>query len=326
MVRAAVYRPIWSMDGRPAAGPDEDAFTLAAAALERLVATDPSTDLPARIHLVGDFPAAAEWAFPHVTGRPHEVVHHGAGSAGYADAWTSAGGVPSLILAADLPERDGDAVGSGGACAVALRVDPEGSGRVPEVPETANGSEAALRYRLASGVDPDAEAPEPSLRPELDRRTVVALAETPLHPVSEGAYIPRPRYLEGTAGHWRLAAAVCAHCAGRTFPAAPSCARCGRRDGLTATPLPPDAGVVLASTVIGKGGQPTEFDAQVAALGPYGVALVELAPGARATFMVSDTETPSLPIGSSVRTGIRRLYPMEGEWRYGRKAMPGIPR
>ena len=325
-MRAAVYRPVWSFDGRPAAGPDEDAFTLAAAALERLVAADPTTELPARIHLVGEFPAAAEWAFPHVTGRPHEVVHHGSGAGGFATAWQGAGGVPSVLLAADLPERGPDADGSGGACAVALRIDPHGSGRVPDVPETASGSEAALRYRVASEAGPEGDAPEPPHRPELDRRAVVALAETPLHPVSEGAYVPRPRYLEGTPGHWRLLAAACAHCGGRTFPAAPACARCGRRDGLSVTPLPYDGGVVVASTVIGKGGQPTEFDAQVGALGPYGVALVELAPGARATFMVSDTAAPSLPIGATVRTGIRRLYPMEGEWRYGRKAMPAFPR
>jgi uncharacterized OB-fold protein len=322
VVRAAVYRPIWARDGRPAAGPDEDAFTLGAAALERLARADPASALPTRLHLVGEFPAAAEWALPHVTGVAHEVRHHGSGAAGFAQAWEGTGGGPSVVLAVDLPERSEGAEGSGGACAVALRIDPTASARAPDVPESATGTEAALRYRLAAEIGVGWESSNPPRRPELDRSALAALSAIPLHSVSEGAYIPRPRYLEGTPGHWRLLAASCAPCGRRTFPASTRCAHCGSAEGVSVTELPLDGGIVVASTVIGKGGQPTEFDAQVAALGPYGVALVELAPGVRATFAVSDAPNPSLPIGTTVRTGIRRLYPMEGEWRYGRKALP----
>jgi uncharacterized OB-fold protein len=75
-------------------------------------------------------------------------------------------------------------------------------------------------------------------------------------------------------------------------------------------------------TTIGRGGQPTEFDPMVDAVGPYQVAIVELAPGSRATLQVSDAAPGALKIGDRVSTRLRRLYPMEGEWRYGRKALP----
>lgn len=79
---------------------------------------------------------------------------------------------------------------------------------------------------------------------------------------------------------------------------------------------------MVASTVIGPGGQPTEFDDQVAGSGAYGVVLVDLLPGVRVTLQVTDAKPGELPIGSRVATRLRRLYPMEGEWRYGRKAIP----
>jgi uncharacterized OB-fold protein len=79
---------------------------------------------------------------------------------------------------------------------------------------------------------------------------------------------------------------------------------------------------VVAATVIGKGGQPTEFDPQVEALGGYGVVLAEFEPGVRLTLQVTDASPADVRIGDRVGTRLRRLYPMEGEWRYGRKAVP----
>lgn len=79
---------------------------------------------------------------------------------------------------------------------------------------------------------------------------------------------------------------------------------------------------MVASTAIRTGGQPTEFDAQVAALGGYGVVLAELAPGVRVTLQVTGSSNIPLALGSRVDAHLRRLYPMEGEWRYGRKAVP----
>jgi uncharacterized OB-fold protein len=79
--------------------------------------------------------------------------------------------------------------------------------------------------------------------------------------------------------------------------------------------------VVVASTTIGPGGQPTEFDEQVAAFGPYDVVVVEFAAGVRATMQLAGPHRARPSIGARVSTELRRLYPMEGRWRYGRKAV-----
>jgi len=78
---------------------------------------------------------------------------------------------------------------------------------------------------------------------------------------------------------------------------------------------------VLAATVVAPGAHPTEFDPLVAVAGAYGVVLAEMGPGVRATLQVADHGPEPLAPGSPVRTALRRLYPMEGEWRYGRKAL-----
>lgn len=149
-----------------------------------------------------------------------------------------------------------------------------------------------------------------------------ALGEGQLASVSEGAYVPRPRYLENLPSRWRFIAERCGSCHAVTFPVRGRCRGCGSSDRLERIGLPLDGGRVLASTVIARGGQPTEFDAQVEATGPYGVVLVELAPSARVTLQVTDAAPGAPHIGDRIDTRLRRLYAMEGEWRYGRKAIP----
>ncbi len=139
--------------------------------------------------------------------------------------------------------------------------------------------------------------------------------------ISEGAYVPRPRYLENLPARWRLAAARCGACGALSFPPRSTCRACGSSSALTAERLP-DVGHVESVTTVAPGAQPTEFDAQVAAAGAYDVAMVAFAPGARLTLQVADLPPGTLRIGDSVRTSLRRLYPMDGEWRYGRKAVP----
>ncbi len=160
----------------------------------------------------------------------------------------------------------------------------------------------------------------------LPRRGALAPAEEPdlRRALSEGAYVPRPRYLENLGARWRLAADRCGACGNLTFPPRASCRACGRSDALTRERLP-EAGLVEAVTTVAPGAQPTEFDALVASVGAYDVALVAFAPGARLTLQVADLPAGRLRIGDTVRTGLRRLYPMDGEWRYGRKALPGGP-
>jgi len=140
------------------------------------------------------------------------------------------------------------------------------------------------------------------------------------HAVSEGAYVPRARYLENLASRWRFVADRCSACGTLTFPARGACRACRSSTGLEPVRLA-RSGTVEASTVVAPGAQPTEFDPLVERSGAYGVVLVALAPGLRVTLQVADRGPEVIPVGSRVTTELRRLYPMEGEWRYGRKAV-----
>lgn len=141
-----------------------------------------------------------------------------------------------------------------------------------------------------------------------------------LRAVSEGAHVPRPRYLENLPSRWRFVADRCGSCGAISFPRRGRCRQCNAREALTELELPHE-GTVEAATVVAPGAQPTEFDPMVARTGAYGVVLVRLADGVRATLMVADGVPVPLPVGHRVTTTLRRLYPIEGEWRYGRKAV-----
>ncbi|HTT72938.1 MAG TPA: zinc ribbon domain-containing protein [Thermoplasmata archaeon] len=325
LLRAATYVPRTELDGVRVAGPDEDAFTLGATALERLLAP-PGDRAPAALHLVGAFPPIAGAGYPLLLGRPVPVVAHGDGpeavdAAFAASSPAGADGATAVVLVVDEPDRADDGLAAGPAVAVAVEVAADGAGGPP--PAGDDRSTGARARRWAAAASDPAPVPVEDARPiPIDRPRLRAAAAVPVGAVSEGAYVPRPRYLESVPSRWRLVAERCSACGALTFPARGACRWCGNRDGLGAERLPADGGTVVASTVIGAGSQPTEFDGPARALGPYGVVLVELAPGARGTFLVTDAPGPKLPIGSRVGTRLRRLYPMEGEWRYGRKAVP----
>jgi len=140
--------------------------------------------------------------------------------------------------------------------------------------------------------------------------------------VSQGAYVPHPRYLENLASRWRLIGDRCPHCGTLTFPVAGRCRSCSRSDGLRPEALPRSGLEVEAITTISPGAQPTEFDPVVEAAGEYDVAIVALGSDTRATVQVTDTPPGRLHVGDRVGLVLRRLYPMEGEWRYGLKAAP----
>lgn len=314
------------------AGPDEDAFTFLAAAWEQLSPAEPGASRPRTVHLVGAFPPVVEWSIAALLGHPVELVLHPGGVQGAREVLGALEGdaastFPQLLLAAELPERAAPGPGpprATGAGAFALRfgagpaLSPEERALLLEGPDLILGARALLASRgNGRASSPAARSPRPlaldSVRPFVDAPPAV---------VSEGAYVPRARYLENLPSRWRLVAERCARCSSLTFPARGVCRSCSAREGLTEHPLPLDGGRVVATTTIGQGGQPTEFDLQVASLGDYGVVLVELAPGIRLTLQVTDGSSADLPIGARVSTRLRRLYPMDGEWRYGRKAAP----
>jgi len=338
-VRWVAYAPRGLADGRRVAAADEDAFTMAASALELARAAGGEPPSLERIELVGDFPPVADWGFSALLGHPVKIARHPAGAAAFRSVLEGVleegpTGTGWAVMTADLPERGGESAlarpSAIGAAAVAVvgaggaRIDPA---TIAPFEGPACAVDAAIAAaRSARRAEPDAWvgdwSPDPAQGRPVDLASVLAAASPPLSAVSEGAYVPRARYVENLPSRWRFVAEECDVCGSRTFPARGACVRCGERWRLRPTVLPTEGATVVASTVIGKGGQPTEFDAQVAASGAYGVVLAELAPGARVTLQVTDSAPEALAIGSRIGTRLRRLYPMEGEWRYGRKAVP----
>jgi len=341
VVRVAAYVPRSSAGGRRVGAADEDTFTLGATALERAWADRDRSPEPVPVHLLGEFPPIATWGFGAVLGRDAEIVRH-AGDAGELAATLrtleAEEGGPAVIVAAELPERSGVPAASTpsavGAASVAYLLDASATAKPLAVAGGAGVS--AVAAALAHG----APSPRGSRVPDfvgdwgvptdhglpVDADRVRRAAERDTTAVSEGAYVPRAEYLQNLPSRWRFIAEECDSCHEITFPARGACRRCRRKDALAPLQLPRDGGRVVAITTIGEGGQPTEFDAQVASTGPYSVAVVELGEGIRITLQVTDTTPGELKVGDAVNTLLRRLYPMEGEWRYGRKAVPVRPR
>jgi uncharacterized OB-fold protein len=143
-----------------------------------------------------------------------------------------------------------------------------------------------------------------------------------LDAVSQGAYVPHARYVENLPSRWRLVAERCGRCGRISFPARGRCRACGETERLAREALPRTGARVEAVTTVSAGAQPTEFDPQVDAQGSYDVAIVEVAPGVRVTAQVADARPGRVRIGDRVHLALRRLYAMEGEWRYGLKALP----
>jgi uncharacterized protein len=194
-------------------------------------------------------------------------------------------------------------------------------GRRGFIAESGRGRTGFAGFRLDGPVHWSGEwgRSEPGL--ELPSERFLERAQK-LDPVSQGAYVPHPRYLENLPSRWRLVGDRCSLCHALSFPASGRCRSCGRSDELREEVLPRNDLVVEAVTTISPGAQPTEFDALVDAGGGYDVAIVALESGARATVQVTDAVPGRLRIGDRVDLVLRRLYPMEGEWRYGLKAVP----
>ncbi len=339
LVRATAYVPSQTHNGTRVAAPDEDLFTLLVTALECLDPGTPPSPPPISMDLVAALPMEYDPALVAAWGAPVSVVVRTEPEPeGLVRAITSAesGTGGDLVVAAaegpgTAPQGPTRAGRDHGAGAVALRF-VEGPG--PSLTERLGslgspGSMLDLAFELRHLVPPD------SIGDWTDDWSVDRSSGTPHDPVkaqsyatrslsavSEGAYIPRARYRESLASRWRFCGERCPRCSSVTFPSRGACRSCRNRESLEPIGLPRHDLEVIATTVIGPGGQPTEFDPQVESLGPYEVVIAELTPGARVTLQLTDAEPGSVAIGDRVDTRLRRLYPMEGEWRYGRKAIP----
>lgn len=342
ITRVGIARSRRAPDGRCILGPDEDLFTLAAAAVEASAAEGELPSVQA-VHLVDLLPPVADWAIPALVGYTAPASRYPS----MAEAVSA--GLEAATRGRVLVVEVGQTSPVDGPVALALLLE-EGAGW--EVTTSAVGTSTSLpsTYEVLERLERDPEAataeigspPGPVIR--IRRTHPIAWGvdgpvasttdsfatevqqaelwpEPSLDRVSEGAYIPYARYRESIPARWRFLAERCSACGSLSFPPRGQCSKCHRHDTLTTEALPRE-GEVVARTAIGKGGQPTEFDPWVERVGTYSVAIIELAPGCRATVQLADFEKGEGRIGERVATRLRRLYPMEGEWRYGRKAVP----
>jgi uncharacterized OB-fold protein len=338
VIRAGAYLPRYVDRGRRVGAMDEDAFTFVATALERVVPREPVDTRPQRVRTLGFATPPDVGSLSALLGAP--VAEDGSPGAvsTLEDAFTEAfkGSGPAWILAAS---RDADGPGGSrtpppGEGGVALLVDdvpdnPAGRFDPDAMGSPAGGSVLSQLFAGAPSRLADRAAwfgdwaVDLSSGPTAPAR-LHGTVDRPAYTVSQGAFVPPPRYDESRASRWRFVADRCGSCGVRTFPARGRCGRCGRTDALRPEPLPLGGATVRATTWIGPGGQPTEFDLQVELGGPYGVVLAEVAPDVRVTLPVADARPEEVRIGSIVDTRLRRLYPIEGSWRYGRKAVPSV--
>lgn len=225
----------------------------------------------------------------------HEVTARGTVVDAIGDA--GAAGVP-IGLAAALESADaGDRSvagffgGGGGAAAVVC------DGRLPD--------------GIGDPIDGGTDVTYPEY---LRKRGYVVSGEV----AGGGAHVSLPSWRQSLPSRYRLVAGRCPSCDGVAFPPAGACPACGRRVEFNRVELP-RTGTVRAVTVIGHGGAPPEFASQQERGGSYGVAIVELADGARLPAQLTDADPGRVEIGDRVEATIRRVYDQEGVPRYGVK-------
>lgn len=220
----------------------------------------------------------------------------------------------------DLAFEDDSPLGPLVALAIAARDTPIG-GAAPSLWFHATSQIVAVRELARTGPTTVATGgPAPAKPLSITDETWEARRDPPLNAVSEGAYLPKARYLESLPARWRLEGDRCGACGRWTLPPREVCRFCGKSSHLTRDRLPRSGAILEAVTVIRKGAQPTEFDYHESTHGSYAVAVARFPPGPRLTFQVTDVDPTQVVPGQVIETVLRRLYPQEGTWRYGLKA------
>lgn len=328
VLRAAAYLPGFT-DGRARRrAVDEDAFTMVATAVERLGPL-PSTAGPLPTVRLGD---AHDVPLELLSGFTDRTLAEASGPGGAAPPLLERLAGPVLVVGCHLaPGGAAESIAPPGEAAFAVLVDElPASVRSLLPPDPATFALAELRSAAAAAASDLRDRwrgdwlADPSSGPS-PLAVLAAPAPSTAH-LSEGAYLPAATYRDGIASRWRFVGERCGVCSALSFPARGVCRRCGRGSALSPVELRREGLRTVAVTWIGPGGQPTEFDDQVAFTGAYGVALVELEEGARATVALADAPAGSFAIGTVVDSRLRRLYGIDGGWRYGRKAVPATPR
>jgi uncharacterized OB-fold protein len=333
IVRGGAYLPRFTDGRRRVRGNDEDLFTLAATALERTAGPFPAELPQLSLRTVGASDPELPQALASVVGARLEPgpVLEPASSFGEALQHAARGKGPEWVVVVNLDGRgpEASACEPPGEGSVALLIDDRDGalplGSLAEGAEDRPGGHALAQLFGLVQDRPDREVWVGDWHAEPGAGIPApggSAGDPSCATISQGAFVPSARDEENRPSRWRFLADRCGRCAARTFPARGRCRSCGATEGLRPERLPLDGATVVASTWIGRGGQPTEFDAQVESSGPYGVVLAELAPDAKVTLSVADARPEEMRIGAKVDTVLRRLYPMEGRWRYGRKAVP----
>ncbi|HXW66506.1 MAG TPA: zinc ribbon domain-containing protein [Thermoplasmata archaeon] len=334
---AAAYVPRSTDGDRRVGDPDEDEFTMLATAIERLEDGIEPLGGIGPVVVVGTIAFGAADNVARFLGSPSPIECVGRGPEAFSAALEKlSSGVSAhesaLLLAVDRdPGTTGDP-GDRGLSHAAIAIWLGGGGANPVATDAFRSAAPSSTGPAFAWAASTAAARVPRWGDwRYDGRAGTRSLPAPAASapggatVSQGAYVPWPRYLEATNAHWRLIAAECGACGALTFPPRGRCRACESTDPGRSVRLARDGGRVIASTRIGAGGQPTEFDEQVTAYGPYSVVLVEFAAGVRATLPVALGSGDPPAIGGTVTTRLRRRYPIDGEWRYGRKALVPDP-
>lgn len=137
--------------------------------------------------------------------------------------------------------------------------------------------------------------------------------------IAQGVYVSKEQFVATLPERLRSLGQRCGRCGRAVFPKRLACPTCdGRLTEVQFSPL----GTIYSVTTIGRGSAPSEFAEQQAVMGPYDVAILELAEGPRVAVQLTDCEPGKARIGTRAELVVKKLYTQDGEARYGPKAVP----
>ncbi len=268
---------------------DEDEATMAVAAVQPLLAA--AKLAPAQLRRVVVSSRTGSGFAPVIAdalGIPRERVEEAAAVLFGQTRFSNPGEGPVVHVHSDAPRPGGPYA----ACEARARL----SG--PGVPD-----------------DADLEAPSPVWQPDRDTFELVGEHErSGAKRTTMGAYVPRATWDRSLAARYRLEGTECGE-GHLEFPPRPMCGRCGRKTG------PKELvrnGTLETFTVVAKGAGPSEYEPFQLVVGDYLVGVAGF-DGVRVPAMFTETAPENVRIGMPVETVFRRLYGMDGEWRYGLK-------
>lgn len=139
-----------------------------------------------------------------------------------------------------------------------------------------------------------------------------------------GATVSVPTWRRTLESRYRLVAGRCPECGALSFPPEGACRVCHARVKYEPVELP-RTGTVAATTTVGQGGAPPEFEEQQQRDGSFGAAIIRFDSGdetVRLPGQVVECDPESVAVGDEVRAVFRKVYEQQGVPRYGVKFVP----